>query len=381
MDLITHFLVPYIILAALKSKNKLAGAFGGISLDFDTIFVAWIGLLSPQLFIFSHRGITHSFIFALITSTIFLYVLSRKQVNGFISSIIRRDISVEFTKTTIGIAYFGALTHLFLDFLTTKGIPLFYPFSITRYAAEIYPAVDIIITVLAVITLLVIYLNAGQKCKTLKNQSQQKSEIFVACKTENFAVRETKFPSTSNRRFDRFLGHAKISDFYGCKSKICKHRKFTKFSSETTMAVFMIVLVSFGCIMAYEKSNALGAETLTLNSSYNHVSAYPTQNMFLWDIVKSNSQNSSYITSEYNTLQNQESNIKTFNTPSIENGSYQSAEKAINTANNLPVVERFKWNSYYALINAEYSSGKWKITYYDIVNSWTENNVTVTVPS
>ena len=313
MDLITHFLVPYIILAAFKSKNKLAGAFGGISLDFDTIFVAWIGLLSPQLFIFSHRGITHSFIFALITSTIFLYVLSRKQVNGFISSIIRRDISVEFTKTTIAIAYFGALTHLFLDFLTTKGIPLLYPFSITRYAAEIYPAVDIIITVLAVITILVIYLKVDQKYK------------------------------------------------------------------KSAMAVFMIVLVSFGCIMAYEKSNALGAETLTLNSSYNQVSAYPTQDMFLWDIVKSNSQNSSYITSEYNTLQNQESNIKTFNTPSIENGSYQSAEKAINTANNLPVVERFKWNSYYALINAEYSSGEWKITYYDIVNSWTGNNVTVTV--
>ena len=164
MDVITHFLVPYIILAALGSKNKLSGGFGGISIDFDTIFVAPLytiialtGTLTPGLFILVHRGITHSFIFALITSTIFLYVISRKQVNEFISKIIRRDISVKFTKTTIAITYFGALTHLVLDFLTTKGIPLFYPFSITRYAAEIYPAVSIIITILAAITLLVLY--------------------------------------------------------------------------------------------------------------------------------------------------------------------------------------------------------------------------------
>ena len=315
MDLITHFLVPYIILTAIGSKNKLAGAFGGISLDFDTIFITWIGLLSPQLFIFAHRGITHSFIFALVTSTIFLYVLSRKQINGFISSIIRRDISVEFTKTTITLAYFGALIHLFLDFLTTKGIPLFYPFSITRYAAEIYPAVDIIITILAVITLLVIYLKVNQKYK------------------------------------------------------------------KAAMAVFMIVLVSFGCIMAYEKVNTINAQKITLNGNYSQISTYPTQDMFTWQVVESNAQNSSYRVSEYNTWLNQESNIKTYKNPLIENGSYSSALNAINTANTLPDVQKFKFNSYYALVDAKYSSGKWDITYYDILNSWTERSLTVPIPS
>jgi len=313
MDLITHFLVPYIILAAIGSKNKLAGAFGGISLDFDTISVAFIGLLSPQLFIFTHRGITHSFIFALVTSTIFLYILSRKQVNEFISNIIKRDISVEFTKTTIGIAYFGALTHLFLDFLTTKGIPLLYPFSITKYAAEIYPSVDIIITIVAVVVLLVLYLRVNQNYK------------------------------------------------------------------KAAMAAFMIILVSFGCIMSYEKSNALNSEKITLTGSYNQISAYPTQDMFTWNIVERNAQNSSYRVSEYNTWQNQESNIRTYKNPLIENGSYNSAQNAIKIANTLPVVEKFKWNSYYALVDAKYNSNKWDITYYDILNSWTENKVTVTV--
>lgn len=314
MDLITHFLVPYIILAAIGSKNKLAGAFGGISLDFDTISVAFIGLLSPQLFIFTHRGITHSFIFALVTSTIFLYILSRKQVNEFISNIIRRDISVEFTKTTIAIAYFGALIHLFLDFLTTKGIPLLYPFSVTRYAAEIYPAVDIIITIVAVVVLLVLYLRVNQNYK------------------------------------------------------------------KAAMAIFMIILVSFGCIMAYEKSNAVAAEKVTLNGNYSQISAYPTQDMFTWDIVESNAQNSSYRVSEYNTWRNHESDVSTYVNPLIGNGSYSSAQNAINIANNLPVVEKFKFDSYYALVDAEYNSGKWDITYYDILNSWTDRNVTVSVP-
>ncbi len=313
MDLITHFLVPYIILAAIGSKNKLAGAFGGISLDFDTISVAFIGLLSPQLFIFTHRGITHSFIFALVTSTIFLYILSRKQVNEFISNIIRRDISVEFTKTTIAIAYFGALIHLFLDFLTTKGIPLLYPFSVTRYAAEIYPAIDIIITIVAVVVLLVLYLRVNQNYK------------------------------------------------------------------KAAMAIFMIILVSFGCIMAYEKSNAIAAEKLTLNGNYSQISAYPTRNMFVWDIVESNAQNSSYRASEYNTWQNQESDIQTYVNPFIENGSYSSAQNAINIANNLPVVEKFKFNSYYVLVDAKYNSTKWDITYYDILNSWTDKNLTVSI--
>ena len=313
MDLITHFLVPYIILYAVRSNNKLAGGFGGISLDFDTLSVALIGLLSPQLFIFTHRGITHSFVFALITSTFFLFVLSRKQVNEFISNIIRRDISVKFTKTTVAIAYFGALTHLLLDFLTTKGIPLLYPFSVTRYAAEIYPAVDVIITIIAFIVLLIIYLRVNENYK------------------------------------------------------------------KAAMAIFMIILVLFGCIMAYEKSNALNAEKLTLNENNNQISAYPTQDMFTWGIVKSNTKNSSYVVSEYNTWQNKESDIKTYVNPLIENGSHSSAQDAINIANNLPMVEKFKFDSYYALIDAKYYSGKWNITYYDILNSWTENNVTVTV--
>jgi inner membrane protein len=314
MDLLTHFLVPYIILTAVKSKNKLAGAFGGISPDFDTIFVAWIGILSPNLFIFSHRGITHSFIFGFVTSTIFLYVISRTHVNQFIGNIIKRDITVKFTKTTIAIAYFGVLTHLFLDYLTTLGIPLFFPFSITRYALNLYQSLDLITIILAAIVMIIIYMKVNYKYK------------------------------------------------------------------KAAMAIFMIILISFGGLRAYEKINILDDETPTLNGNYNQVSLYPTSNIFVWNVVKSNSQNSSYIVSEYNGWSNQESNIQTFNTPSVENGNYSAGLNAIKIADTLPVVKQFKWNSYYTIVDARYNSTKWDVTYSDIVNSYTANNLTVTVP-
>ena len=314
MDLLTHFLVPYIILTAVKSKNKLAGAFGGISPDFDTIFVAWIGILSPNLFIFSHRGITHSFIFGFVTSTIFLYVISRKQVNEFIGNIIKRDITVKFTYTTIAIAYFGVLTHLLLDYLTTLGIPLFFPFSITRYALNLYQSLDLITIILAAIVMLIIYMKINYKYK------------------------------------------------------------------KAAMAIFLIILISFGGLRAYEKINILDDETPTLNGNYNQVALYPTSNIFVWDVVKSNSQNSSYIVSQYNGWSNQESNIQTFYTPSVENGNYSAGFNAIKIADTLPVVKQFKWNSYYTIVNARYDSTKWDVTYSDIINSYTANNLTVTVP-
>lgn len=314
MDLLTHFLVPYIILTAVKSKNKLAGAFGGISPDFDTIFVAWIGILSPNLFIFSHRGITHSFIFGFITSTIFLYVISRKQVNQFIGNIIKRDITVKFTKTTIAIAYFGVLTHLFLDYLTTLGIPLFFPFSITRYALNLYQSLDLITIILAAIVMLIIYMKVNYKYK------------------------------------------------------------------KAAMAIFMIILISFGGLRAYEKINILDDETPTLTGNYSQLSLYPTDNIYMWNVVKSNSQNTSYIVSQYNGWSNQESNIQTYNTPSIENGNYSAGLNAIKIADTLPVVKQFKWNSYYTVVTAKYNSTNWDITYSDIINSYTANNLTVTVP-
>ena len=252
MDFFTHFLVPYIILFALKSKNKLEGAFGGISLDLDTIFIAWIGFLVPYLFVFSHRGITHSFIFAAITSTLFLYVISRRSINGFIEKIIRRDISVEFTLKTVGIAYFGALTHLFLDFLTSKGVPLLYPFTLQRFSAEIYYYIDVTTAVIAIAVLLILYLRLDMKYK------------------------------------------------------------------KAAIVIFMIILVSFGGIRAYEKNAALAENPVSGNLVYS--AAYPTQDMFTWTVVQSDSSNSTYYSFNYNTLNKERSDVKRVQSLTVHGG-------------------------------------------------------------
>jgi len=306
MDFFTHFLVPFIILFALKSKYKLEGAYGGISPDFDTIFIAWIGFLVPFLFVFSHRGITHSIIFAGVTSTIFLFVISRKQVTGLIERIVKRDLSVQFTLKTVGIAYFGALTHLFLDFLTSKGVPLFLPFSLQRYSAEIYYYTDILTAVIALIVILILYLRLNMKYK------------------------------------------------------------------KAAMAIFMIILISFGGIRVYEKSISLDENPVSGNFVYS--AAYPTTDMFTWSIVQSDSTNSTYYSFKYNTLSKQKFDIKTTQNLTVTGNSIQSANEAIDKANDLPEVQNFKWDAYYTCVNASYDDGIWKITYFDVIDTGYQKN-------
>jgi len=312
MDFFTHFLVPFIILFALKSKNKLAGGFGGISIDFDT-FISWIGLLIPSLFVFSHRGLTHSFIFAAVTSTLFLYIISRKRINEFIGNIIKRDISVEFTFKTVEIAYLGAIIHLFLDFLTSGGIPLLYPFTLKRFSAEIYYYIDITTAVIALIVLSVLYLKLDMKYK------------------------------------------------------------------KGAMAIFMIILISFGGVRAYEKINAINDNPVSENFTY--ITAYPTMDIFTWTIVESDNTNSTYHSFKYNTLNKEQSDAKTVQSLTVMGGSVQSAQEAIDKANNLPEVQNFKWDGYYPYINASYNGNVWELTYFDVIDTgYHDNNIKVFIP-
>jgi len=169
MDFFTHFIVPFAILTILKIKDRLSGGFGGISLDFDVIFFA-IGFLAPDLFILTHRGITHSFIFGFFTALIFIYIITRPTIKGFISNIIRRPLNIEFGWASILIAYFGVLTHLLLDYLTTGGIPLFYPFSLTRFSANLYYYTDAITTIVALAVLIILIFVCSLNTKKLPLQ-------------------------------------------------------------------------------------------------------------------------------------------------------------------------------------------------------------------
>lgn len=310
MDLFTHFLVPFTILTILKINDRLSGAFGGISIDFDVIIFA-IGFLSPELFIFSHRGITHSFFFGFSTALIFIYIISRPAVKGTISQVIKRPINVEFCWATVILAYFGVLTHLFLDYLTTGGIPLLYPFSLTRYTANLYYFTDAITTLVALAVLIILYLRLNPKYKKI------------------------------------------------------------------ALLSFLVMLISFGGIRVYEKMNVLQEQPLS--DGYTQITAYPTSDMFTWKLVESDGGNR-YRYYTYNNLKKKKTQVKEVNQLTIENGSYSGAQEAIKYADTLPEVRKFKWNSYYTIINTNHQAPNWIITYYDFTGFWGPNNITVTVP-
>jgi inner membrane protein len=166
MDLFTHFLIPFIILFFIGCKWPTEGGLGGISVDFDFILV-FIGFLLPEFFILTHRGITHSFIFGFITAVIFLYIVTRQPVQEFVRNLIKRDFNIIFSWKTVLLAYFGVLIHLFLDFLTTGGIPLLYPFSMERFSAHLYFYTDALTTIAALAVLIVLYLKINWKYKKI----------------------------------------------------------------------------------------------------------------------------------------------------------------------------------------------------------------------
>ncbi len=225
---------------------------------------------------------------------------------------IKRNIKVEFNLRTVTIAYFGVLTHLFLDFLTTGGIPLLYPFSLTRFTANLYYYTDALTAIAALAVLIVLYLRLDPKFKKI------------------------------------------------------------------ALAAFMIMLISFGGIRAYEKIDTV--QNQVLSDGYTQITAYPTQDMFTWTVVESNGV-SKYRVFTYNNLKKESSNMRELDKLKIQNGTYESAKKAIEYANNLPEVEKFRWTSPEAAINATYTPNGWNITYFDFIGThYGSRELSVMVP-
>jgi inner membrane protein len=165
MDLFTHAFIPYIIakIAGRSERDSRIFGFGGTVPDFDSLFM-WVPFLIPPAYAFTHRGITHSFLFALPFSAILLYFFSRGKVKRFMARFVTLDF--DFSARSLGIVYAGSLSHIFLDWLTTGGLPLFYPFSEVRYSAYIFFYVDIILMIFstfAVIAFLTKRLSVRQK--------------------------------------------------------------------------------------------------------------------------------------------------------------------------------------------------------------------------
>lgn len=150
MDLFSHALFPYLLGNYFQKRKKEITAFviGGIAPDVD-IFLLLIQYLYPTFFLITHRGITHSLFFGFFTGMIVLYSASRDSVKKIVQKHI--DFEPEFSRRNIVFAFAGIIVHLLLDYSTTRGVPLFYPFDVTRYSAELFFYTDIYLTIASLI--------------------------------------------------------------------------------------------------------------------------------------------------------------------------------------------------------------------------------------
>jgi inner membrane protein len=155
MDLFTHALFPYLLGNYFKKRKEeiTALVIGSIAPDFD-IFLLIIQYLYPTFFLITHRGITHSLFFGFFTGIIVLYLVSRKGIKKKVQKYF--NFEPVFSCRNIAYAYAGVVIHLLLDYSTSRGVPLFFPFETTRYSAELFFLTDIYLTIVSLV--MVIYL-------------------------------------------------------------------------------------------------------------------------------------------------------------------------------------------------------------------------------
>lgn len=137
MDIFSHALLPYLFGSFFRFDKKLLAALvlGGIAPDLDFVLI-WVNYVYPSTLLIVHRGFTHTFFFGFLTILFVLYVASRDSVKKAIGKFF--DFDIELSPVALTLAYIGVLSHLFLDYLTTRGVPLFYPMYSARLSADIF---------------------------------------------------------------------------------------------------------------------------------------------------------------------------------------------------------------------------------------------------
>lgn len=143
MDSLTHGLLPFLAGKFFRRNREECGALllGGLAPDFD-IFIMWISMFFQTSALVTHRGITHTLVFGLVTAAAVLFVASRGYFQALLKYAFRTDVRLSMKPHLLLFTYIGLLSHLFLDGLTTYGIPLFYPFSLERYSLELFFYID-----------------------------------------------------------------------------------------------------------------------------------------------------------------------------------------------------------------------------------------------
>jgi len=156
MDFFSHAVLPYLLgsFLGLKKKYLAALVLGGIAPDLDML-VVWINYIYPTSLLIVHRGFTHTFFFGFFIAVFMLFLATRDRVLARAQRFISLDL--DFSTPCLAFAYAGIISHLFMDYLTTRGVPLFYPFVAARYSAEIFSMIEIIIMIASLLVMAELY--------------------------------------------------------------------------------------------------------------------------------------------------------------------------------------------------------------------------------
>ncbi len=152
MDFFSHAVLPYLLgsFLGLKKRYLAALVLGGIAPDLD-VLVVWINYIHPTSLLIVHRGFTHTLFFGFFIAAFMLYLATRERVLARAQRFINLDL--DFSANCLAFAYAGIISHLFLDYLTTRGVPVFYPFVAARYSAEIFSMIEISIMIASLLVL------------------------------------------------------------------------------------------------------------------------------------------------------------------------------------------------------------------------------------
>jgi len=167
MDLFSHALLPYLIGTSLRQKKEDVTAFvlGGIAPDIDVLFT-WINFVYPAFFLITHRGITHSLFFGFITAVCVLYMASSSRIRSYIRRFIIFEPVINGRSVTIACA--GVALHVFLDYITTRGVPLLFPLTTARYSAELFFYTDLSLAILSLLIIIYLYKKPQKKNTAVK---------------------------------------------------------------------------------------------------------------------------------------------------------------------------------------------------------------------
>ncbi len=167
MDIFSHALLPYLIGTSLKQKKEDVTAFvlGGISPDID-VLIMWISFVHPAFFLITHRSITHSLFFGFITAICVLYMASSSGIRSYIRHFIKFEPVVN--GRSVAFVCAGAALHVFLDYITTRGVPLLYPLTAARYSGELFFYTDLSLAILSLMMMIYLFMKLQKKNTAVK---------------------------------------------------------------------------------------------------------------------------------------------------------------------------------------------------------------------